>query len=486
MAAAGSLRACESWLARADERPAVWLAGFAIVLAVQISPLWYAAPDGAAYLSIARSIASGEPITRFGDPQVSYPIGYPLLISPAFLTGARPFLVLSLMHWIMAVVFMLGVYRWMRQQVGVGALWLTGLVMANVSVWTLYRRTLSEPAFLAVMMWTVNALDGVLDAGTEPARRPRFGAARSVLVAGCLLVVLTAIREAGVLFGVGLALALLASAVRGAVSRRGAAAALIVTGVAIVLALTSIRPERIAAAGPALAGNLAGYADAGSAISGSLSQRVYMRMSEIGQLLVPGMFHAYGRSWLDINTAVYAPLLVAVVIGWWRLVRRRRDVFAVTAPLYVGVHLLWPYVAGTRYLLPLLPLLVACVWIHLEPHRQWRLGVVALSLLANLGVAVGYWLVRDLPAARACARQWPAVEQLGAHIGADAGAVAAAGVPRCVPLMLALTLNRPVQEDGGPLAGTPARWMVVPERADPVSGFAPAASAGPYTLLRRR
>src|SRR5262249_34121915 len=157
-------------------------------------------------------------------------------------------------------------------------------------------------------------------------------------------------------------------------------------------------------------------------------------------------------------------LFVAVAIGWWRLVRRRGDVFAYSAPLYLGVHLWWPYLAGTRYLLPLLPLLVASIWIHLEPYRRWRLGFVAASLLPHLGVAVGYWLVRDLPEARACARQWPAVQHLAARIGPDAQGVTAAEVPPCVALMLAMTLDRPVwQADAHSAADARTRWIVAPE-----------------------
>ena len=472
--------ACEAWLTRADQRPARWLALFALVLALQISPLWYASPDGAGYVSIARSIAAGGPLARLGNPELAFPLGYPLLISPAFLSGPRPFLVLSIMHWILAVAFMLGVYRWMRRQLGAGALWLTGLVMANVSVWMLYRRTLSEAAFLTVMVWSVDLLDRILRADPRHARV-------QLVLAAALLILLSAIREAGVLFGVGFGVALLARMARGVTSRRAAATALAVTAAALLIALASIRPERIAAAAPAFAGNLAGYADARSADLGSLGHRLFLRMTEIGQLLVPGMFKAYGRTWLDINTIVYAPLLVAVAVGWWRLLRRRLDVFAVTAPLYIAVHVWWPYLGGTRYLLPLLPLLVACVWMHLEPQRGWRLSVVCAALLAHAAVAGAQWLVVDLPSARACNDAQPAVEGLAPRIGRDSGAVAAAHVPACVALMLALELERPVQliDDLASVDAT-KHWILAPRRSAAVPGFQTDGASGDYVLLRRQ
>jgi hypothetical protein len=391
-------------------------------------------------------------------------------------------LLLSVMHWLLAVVFMLGVYWWARRQLGVGALWLTGLVMANMSVWTLYRRTLSEAAFLAAMMWAVNALNGVLDRSRRLAALPLLSAAAS-------LVALTAIREVGVLFGAGFVVVLLARVASGAASRRATAMAVAAAAAAILVAFLSIRPERIAAAGPALAGNLAGYRDAGSAVVGSVDQRALLRVSEVGQLLVPGMFRAYGRGWADINSVVYALLMVAISIGWWRLARRRSDVLACTAPLYLGVHLFWPYSAGTRYFVPLLPVLVGSIWMLLEPHRRWRFGTVAFALSAHLFVAVGYWLAVDLPSARACARQWPAVQQLAVHIGQAAGAVGAIGgveTPGCVPLMLALELERPVQQFAGqPPADAPAQWIVAPRHAGMVAGFLAEAEAGDYRLLRR-
>jgi hypothetical protein len=303
-----------------------------------------------------------------------------------------------------------------------------------------------------------------------------------LLIAAPLLITLTAIREAGLFFAVGFAFVLVARAAAGAATRRSTAVALAVTAAAMLFALLSIRPERIAAAGPALAGRLAGYGDAGSAVGGGAGERALLRVTEVGQLLVPGMFRAYGRGWIDINSVAYTLLFVAVAIGWWCLVRRRADVMAYTGPLYLCAHLCWPYAAGTRYVVPLLPLLVACIWVVLEPLRRWRLEIVALALLAHLGVALGYWLVIDRPAARACARQWPLVQQLAAHIAPQAGGVRVSGAPPCLPLMLALELERPVPpvETGGP-----PQWIVTANTAEAVPGYVIRADVGDYRLLRR-
>lgn len=503
---AASLRRLDGWLQRAEERPLPWLVGVALLLAIQISPHWYATPDGAAYLSIARRLAAGGPVTKLGDTQLGFPLGYPLLISPGFLIGERPFLLLSVLHWILGVVFMLGVYRWARRLLGAPALWVTAVVMTNVNLWIHQRRTLSEAAFLAVMIWAVAALNAVLDGGwqwgrvrlasaaepltstragdTHNGRRGVLGAA---LAAGALLIMLSMIREVGLLFGAGFAVALLMRVARGATTRRAAAFPLAVTAIAILAAAALVRPERIAAAGPAFSGRLAGYADAASAVTGSLAERLHLRVTETGELLMPGMFKSYGSGWLDINTLVYLPLAVALAIGWWMLVRRGGEVFAYTAPLYLGLHLAWPYSAATRYVLPLLPLFVACLWYVFAPLRYWRRALFAAAMVAHLGVAAGYWLIVDAPRAAACDRQWPAVDALAARLGAASSVGIDAAIPKCIPLMLELTMDRPLQPAAGSAtAGEALQWLIVPEHAGARPGFGLVASAGGYTLLRHQ
>jgi hypothetical protein len=484
---ADTARRLDGWLRRAEQRPAPWLLAIALLTAAQISPDWYATPDGAAYLSIARHLAEGGPLSRLGDPQLSFPLGYPLLVSPAFLAGPRPFLLLSILHALLAVVFMLGVYRWARRALGPPALWVTAVVMANVNVGIHYRRTLSEAAFLTVTVWAVVALDALLDRGRAPARGGASRPASPVasLAAGALVVLLATIREAGLVFGAGFVVALLAGIAHGATSRRAAVVPLAVTAAAILAAAALMRPERLAAAGPVFAGRFSGYADAAAAVTDSFGARLHLRVTELGELLMPGMFKAYGEGWVDINTLVYAPLAIAVAAGWWMLVRRRAEVFAVSAPLYLGLHLAWPYGAGTRYLLPLLPLFVACLWEVFAPLRGWRRVVFAAAVIAHLGVAAGYWLIVDAPRARACAAEWPAVDRLAATPALASGAVMAAEVPTCVALMLELALDRPVQLPGAGAAGASVEWILAPQRLDTRPGFEAAARAGDYVLLHR-
>ena len=168
------MQAWREFVVRSLQRPKVVLSLLAALLATQILPLWTPTPDGAGYLSIARSIAHGGPVTNLGSPKLHYAPGYPLLISPAFMVSDRPFFLLALIQWLFAVAFMLGVYRWARQWFAGSELWITALVMSNVSLWMHARTTISEMPFMALLIWTAIRLDRLASAIERPAA-PRSG-----------------------------------------------------------------------------------------------------------------------------------------------------------------------------------------------------------------------------------------------------------------------------------------------------------------------
>ncbi|MDX2170908.1 MAG: hypothetical protein SF182_27820 [Deltaproteobacteria bacterium] len=473
------LGAIERRVQHVETRPRLWLLVALLLPALPIRAWWYATPDGVAYLSIARRLAAGLAPARLGDAQLGYPLGYPLLISPAFWVDPRPWLTLAIMHWGLAALFLLGVQGWARRQLGAAGVWVTLLCAVNVNVWILYRRTLSEAAFCAVLPWTVLALDRVLDALVTGAR-----ARRALCAAAPLLLLLIAIREVGLLFAVGAGVAAAVRLRRGALPWRRAVPALAGIAAVAVLGLGVIRPERIAAAGPVFAGRAGDYADAAVAVGTTLAARVYLRMTEIGQLLVPGMFKAYGDRWLDLNTLVYAPLVLLVAIGWWRLWRDNADVLSAAVPLYIALFLAWPYAAGTRYLLPLLPVWWAALWraTAAYPHRR---AVFAGLALAHLGVAIGYVVLIDAPRARVCDAQWPMVEQVTAEVGSDP--LRAIDTPDCVRLMLEVARDRPVDVGRGSEAAPPsAVWVLAPRDVELSEAFAVESVAGGYQLARRR
>ncbi len=127
-------------------------------LAVQISPLWYPTPDSAAYLSLGRSLGQRGEIRNHGSPQAFYPLGYPLLLAPLFALDAEPFLLIALLHFALAVGLMALVYRWAATWAPEHAAWLAVATVVTVSFGNVYRRPLSEMAFMAAIMLTAAAM----------------------------------------------------------------------------------------------------------------------------------------------------------------------------------------------------------------------------------------------------------------------------------------------------------------------------------------
>jgi hypothetical protein len=466
-------------------RPALVLALFAALLATQIRPWWPPAPDACGYLSMARSIAHGGPVTTLGSPKLHFAPGYPLLVSPAFWTGDRPFLLLSIVQWLLAVVFMLGVYRGAKRLFPGSELWITGLIMANASLWLHARLTLSEMAFMAVLAWTANILDRLITAEDDR------GLVRWTFAAALLIVALSTIRQVGIFVVPGYGMAMLIGACRGRVTWRRAIGTTI--GVALpaslaLLGLLAYETRMSALAGVPQRTYLDYFQEPGMSLTAQLLEGVRLRISEIGRLLVPGMFKAYAPRgvWLNLNMAVFLPLFAAVVWSWWRMARQGRNVLALTMPFYLGLYIVYPFDQGTRYLLPLLPLWVACVYTLIDqipaPHRG---RMLAALLVMHLGVAWGSSM-RALRPLEQLDRQWPDVDALAIIVRHERGPGLAWKTPYGISEMLQLSSNRRIDlaETGGPI-GAQVGWIVTTLKSPDCPGFAEYARAGELKLMRR-
>ena len=470
------------------DRPRLLLSLCAVLLAAQISSLWYATPDTVVYLSMARSLARTGHLTRLGSEQLGLPPGYPWLISPALAVVDRPFLLLSILHWGLAVILMLGLYRWVRGWCPHAAAPLTALVVVNVSLWIHYRRPLSEVAFMTALLWTALAFNAAAVA------RRAAATLRWTLVGSMCLLLLTMIREVGITVAAGFATALLVQVSSRRRSRLVTAAVILIACLPASGALVAFVQHDVAMTarvvnptGTHLDGFVHAVAPVGSEGS-QLAENLRLRVSEVGRLLVPGMFKAYGSRgvWFDLNMLVYLPLVAFVAVGWWRFVRHRADVLAWTLPYYLGVYFFWPFAADTRYMLPMLPVLVAAVWFIIAPLGERALAIVAVLVAAHLAVALGYWLVVDRPRAVECDAVWPAVQRLVAQLPADASPRLAVAAPDCVWMQVELAIDRRVMlQSSSGAVGEQVDWLVVARGAAPTPGFVTRDTAGDYTLLVR-
>lgn len=372
--------------------PAV-LSLIGIALLAQLSSTWLPTRDGAAYLSIARSIAAGDGALRFGSSHLHFFPGYPALVAPAFFFSDQPFIWLSFLHWLFAVAFLGGCYVWFRRRLPEHALLLTALAALNVSVLYYFRRTLSEAAFMPLLIWTAVFMDRAL--------AERGAAAKYLLAATAAALCLCATRLAGAALACGF-LWMTAIKLRHREFTRAQTLlyALLGAGLPLAAAFYLVYYDRTMASFGATG---ASYFDELTRRATPLHEQILngmrLRIQEIGRLLVPGAFKAYGGWWNPIML-VYLPVAAAVAAGWWRLARRGPCALLCAVPFYVALYVIWPHDQGTRFMTPLVPVLWLALITTLRELR-WRERIVALLpwlLAASLATSVIYFVADRLEA----------------------------------------------------------------------------------------
>ena len=123
-----------------------------------------------------------------------------------------------------------------------------------------------------------------------------------------------------------------------------------------------------------------------------LIEGVRVRGSEMGRLLVPGMFKAYAPPfrWWNINMAVYVPLVCGLAWAWWNVSRDKRSALLLMFPCYLALYIVYPSDQGARYLLPLLPVLVVCLWWLVCQMPRHRVALLSALVASHLIVTVAY------------------------------------------------------------------------------------------------
>ncbi|MHC4414283.1 MAG: ArnT family glycosyltransferase [Planctomycetota bacterium] len=467
----------------ANRRPWVWLAVIALLMAVQIKWWWEPGDDATTYLAIARNLAHGH-VARLDSPHLIAPPGYPLLIAPAFWLSGRPFLVISLIHWALAMALAGGLYLWFRRIAAPAAGLLTALVMVNVSLWDLYRVTLSELAFMAWLVWSVHCLQRVADSD-----RARTAAAWSAVAT--LVIVFGALTRHVTVFVVGgFALVMAIRALRGRVTWTRAVATSVSIGVPVflaVLALVLWDKARALEVGSGSRSHLQYISAEKVPLLQHVVDGLRIRVGAMGRLMLPGMHKANPETglWVHPTWLICAAVTGALLVGWWKLVRRNADILMLTAPVYVSFFVVvWTYSSGNRYLVPMLPVLVAALWGLLERVESGRLRILLVLVVLHALVAVGDW-VRDLERRRWHAR-WPQLEALVEPMGGNPRHVAVRHIKKDLYLMLMFQMNHRAQLIDGPESiDASTQWLIMPaeERAPP--GFVEQRAVGDLRLLSR-
>jgi hypothetical protein len=217
-----------------------------------------------------------------------------------------------------------------------------------------------------------------------------------------------------------------------------------------------------------------------------LHKAVGFRVGEIGRLIFPWALHQSPiGTWRDVRLVVFVPITLLVLYGWWQLLRER-DVLAATAPFYVGMYLVWGFEAGTRYMLPLLPLLAGAFWIALERLGRARAWLFAVLVAAHLAASLWDWRTFDTPLARNCAAAWPTAESLARALPPDATVSVDSDVPECLWSMLVFLRDQTILRDAWPWPHSRStEWRLELASEPPRENMAIGTNVGRYHLARR-
>ena len=272
---------------------------------------------------MARNLAHGKGLICLGSPCLKYPPGYAAIVSPLFLIRDRPFLELSILHWLLSVAFMLGVYVWARR-VAPGRGMDRRAERGQQHLLDLPPQA-GQRAGVRHRAGLGGQQRGLGDVGPQGPSLAAGGAAALLLLA-----LLCLIRPVGIATAGGCGAAMLVAAWRGMVSwRRAVAMSLLAAAVAVLaVAVVMVREQdRLTARGSTAISTCWPATQSGRWLRGP-----WLTISEIGRVTIPGMLKCYGRQkqWLDINMLVYVPFFVLLAVGWVRWVRRQADPFAWT------------------------------------------------------------------------------------------------------------------------------------------------------------
>jgi hypothetical protein len=456
-------------------------------LAMQISPHLALNPDGVAYMSIARSVVQHGKLARLGSIHLRYSPGYPISLVPVFYFGRNPFLDIQFFNLAFAAVFIVTTYLWLSRYDAKMALWSTALVMVNVAWWDFFRRASAEMVFMPILMAAAIAL-----AIASQTSQPKIF--RRAMIASVALIMLECfIRQIGVFLSLGFAAAMLAQAIRHRVTWKRAILSSAIVGFAAV-AVCSILVAY---------DDLTAHADHGdyqSVTYTQLTQNSFRspdagiieglrrQTAEIGRLIIPAAWKIYAQpgQWLNIDTLVYLIASIPVAIGWFILSKRTLDPLALMFFFYFVFCVSFPFDSGTRYTIPMLPVIAASLWLIFARLPQ-PLGrdLFMIYIFVHFCVSVGFWLDNSA-SIRRYDRDAPALAQLAAVTPADSGLIAQRGLRLQHHMLLMYDIDRLIFDPDNSQPIPPQfQWLITPSSAPPQPGFQLVQTIQGFNLQHR-
>ncbi|HCD31231.1 MAG TPA: hypothetical protein DER01_02425 [Phycisphaerales bacterium] len=406
----------------------IWrLVIFAILLAFAIKPIWWSpGGDAVIYLDVAQSLWQTGQLEAFGSKAIFNQVGVAFFFAPAFAFADRPFLMLSVMQWAAAVGIMILCYRWLRKELNRDhSMLMTWLILLNTSFWIYYLRFLSE-TWCCVLLFTLALMYQEL---VNAIKQGRYRSAWLWCIASLPVMVWAALTRNICTFMVGgLAVVLLRlywQQRMGRILLHGMAMVLLVSLVGGVTAggwllyqqkqtdaTSQVSESYLEFAERALSEN----AQQSRSVVKVVTDSIHRRTTTLGRAVVPGMFRTYPEDgqWLHPLTFVNVIVTILAICGFLRLARSSLDVYVWMTPFYVVLLLVLPYGAGTRLLLPVMPV----VWLSLYElfkERSWQKNAIMVLLVLHLIITVGR-VVSMYPHELQRHQEWPIIDTLAQSV----------------------------------------------------------------------
>ena len=377
------------------------VAGWGVLLALGALYLWGArrpewfAGDEAYYVGLAQSLAAGEGFTFNGQSHAIYPPGFPLLLAPAVAwLGLQPrALTLFVVGVNLASLGAIAAYMRSRGDVR-GMLPVLIFFLGSVAVFDVYTDLRSEGLFVLITMLVLAGFERLGRAPTPGVLALAFGLAAGIGV--------PAVRSIGVAFPAAAAAAIGVQLLRRSpVPRRWIAAA----GASVVGGLVY---QLWWSARGALHGEERSYGNLLTMVDPHQPDLGRAEAVDVGIRIVQQFTVQVGHgvellAGIPVSAFLFGvpqvTLVAALVFGLIRELRRPNPLAGWFLIAYLGIVVLWPFDEGTRFLLPVFPLVVVLAFrggaalLALRPVTAlgWRRaggGALLFSVAAAVEVAL--------------------------------------------------------------------------------------------------
>ena len=336
------------------------------VYVASYSPHWWIGKDGALFLNLARSLASGEGYTLAGDTQSQVPPGFPVLLAAMMKLNLGNFAAVNLVMLLTGLATLWVSYLLLRELADKG--WALAIAFVLALSREMVQRSGEVLSDLPFMLLVASAILLYYKGNRPDAPKRKYWE-----VASLLLVVSCWFRLAGVPLVFGAAAGLVLSARRGHRRRAVLSAAMVAAGLAITLGIFYFH-----------------YASSHVATASSEADR--FKIIAEGRINPLTSFYWASGQLSRLYFAQRMPNVICMIVlvapvaaAMFNRLRRRDWIGPLAVACYVGAMCVLAAKVRTRYFMPIAPLLL----LYLAEGWAWILTRWLESPRARAGVIAG-------------------------------------------------------------------------------------------------